>query len=375
MKLAWIGLCIALLCWAAAVPLLAGVSETDALIQLLATKGLITPEEAAALRAELAAQKQEEKDRQKEFQVTAGKPLQLSGYTEVRYRQADPLKDTFDVRRARLSLRGDLGSGFDYRLQAEFAGSSAKVLDAVLGWRRADGLKVTAGQFKIPFSQENLQSSNTMELINRSMVVAAMSARGLDVTGDQNGRDIGIQASGTFPLFSSPSALEYAAGLFNGSGTNRTDLNDQKDLVGRVVFRPLEGLSVGMSGYEGRYTPSSAPDRRDVRRRVGAEFAYQKGPFLARGEYIKGQDAEVRKDGWYLLAGWMAVPKRFQVLYRYDVYDPDTDLDGNSTRIDTFGFAWYLNKWAFFQVNYDHAGGEQSRTPSDAWMGQLTLQF
>jgi hypothetical protein len=375
MKRAWIGLCLAVLCWGAAAPLPAGVSETDALIQLLMTKGLITPEEAAALRAELAVQKQEEKEKQKEFQVAAGKPLQLSGYTEVRYRQADTIKDTFDVRRARLSLRGDLGSGFDYRLQAEFAGSSAKVLDAALGWRHADGLKVTAGQFKIPFSQENLQSSNKMELINRSIVVAAMSARGLDVTGDQNGRDIGVQASGTFPLFGSPSALEYAAGLFNGSGTNRTDLNDQKDLVGRVVFRPLEGLSVGLSGYEGRHTPSSDPGRRDVRRRVGAEFAFQKGPFLARGEYIKGQDAEIQKDGWYLLVGWMAVPKQFQVLYRYDVYDPDTDLDGNWSRIETFGFAWTINKWAFFQINYDHAAGELSKTTSDAWIGQLTLHF
>jgi phosphate-selective porin OprO/OprP len=360
----------------AAPPVLVAASETDALIQLLVDKGLITVEEAAALRSEPAVQKQEEKDlRPKEFQLTAGKALKLSGYTQARYRQADTIKDTFDVRRARLSLRGDLGSGFDYRLQADFAGSSAKLLDAALGWRYSEGLKVTAGQFKIPFSQENLQSSNKMELINRSLVVGALVARGLDVIGEQNGRDVGIMAGGTWSPGSRPSLVEYAAGVFNGSGINRTDPNDQKDLVGRLVVKPRSGLSVGLSCYEGRYILASAPDKRDIRRRLGAEFAYQAGPFLARGEYIKGQDAEIRKDGWYLLGGWMAVPGKFQLLYRYDAYDPDRDLDGNGSRLDTIGFAWYINKWVFLQVNYDRAGGRLEKTSSDAYIGQLTLQF
>lgn len=375
MKRIFIGLCIVILGLSSAAPLAAGVSETDALIQLLVTKGIITAEEAAALRAELAVQKQEEQDKQKEFQLSAGRALQVSGYAEARYRQADTIKDTFDVRRARLSLKGDLGRGFDYRLQADFAGSTAKMLDASLGWRHADWLKVTAGQFKIPFSQENLQSSNKMELINRSMVVGALVARAGDVIGDQNGRDIGVQAAGNFALFKTPGFLEYAVGVFNGSGINRTDLNDQKDVVGRFVVKPYQGLLVGCSVYEGRYTLSATPDQKDIRRRFGAEFAYQKGPFLARGEYIKGQDVEVKKDGWYLLGGWMAVPGKFQVLYRYDAYDPDTTKENNASRLDTLGFAWYINKWAFVQVNYDRAGGQLEKTASDAYIGQLTLQF
>jgi phosphate-selective porin len=71
----------------------------------------------------------------------------------------------------------------------------------------------------------------------------------------------------------------------------------------------------------------------------------------------------------------MAVPGKFQVLYRYDAYDPDTAKENNASRLDTLGVAWYLNKWAFIQVNYDRAGGQLEKTASDAYIGQLTLQF
>ena len=360
---------------ATAAQLAAAVSETDALIQLLLTKGIITAEEAANLRAELAVAKQEEKDKQKEAPVTAAKPLQLSGYAELRYRQVDYIKDSFDVRRARLDLRGAFGKGFDYRLQVDAAGSSAKLLDAALRWRYDDRLALIGGQFKIPFSQENLQSSNKMELINRSMVVGALVARGLDIIGEQNGRDIGLAANGSFPLSAGSASLEYAVGVFNGSGINRTDLNDQKDVVGRLVIKPMTGLSLGLSGYEGRYTLSSASGRRDIRRRLGAEFAVQQGPFLARGEYIWGRDADTERDGWYLLGGWMAVPGKLQLLYRYDRYDPDAALKGNTSRLDTLGVAWYFSKSAFLQLNYDKARGQLAKTTAGGWISQLTLQF
>ena len=356
-------------------PLGAAVSETDALIQLLVTKGLITAEEAAALRAELAVQKQEEKDKQKEFQVAAGKPLQLSGYAQVRYRNDDAIDDTFDIRRARLSLKGDFGSGFDYRLQAEFAGSSAKLLDAALGWRYADGLKVTAGQFKIPFSQENLISSNKLETVNRSQAVEALVARGKDVIGNQNGRDIGLMAGGSFTLLKAPGFLEYAVGVFNGSGINTTDLNGDKDLVGRVVVHPFEGLSIGGSFYTGRYTLSSAPAAESVRQRAGGEVAYTAGPFLFKGEYIHGTDARVEKDGWYALAAYAVVPKKLQAVLKYDIYDPDAAISDKETAIATAGFNWFFSKWAFLQVNYEIKDETGKEVSNNALTGQLTLQF
>jgi phosphate-selective porin OprO/OprP len=360
---------------AAAAPVVAGVSETDALIQLLLQKGLITAEEAANLRAELAVQKQEEKDKQKEFQVTSSKPLRLAGYTQVRYRNDDTINDTFDIRRARIDLRGALGGGFDYRLQAELAGSSAKLLDATVGWRMNDAFKATAGQLKIPFSQENLASSNRLETINRSQVVEALVARGKDVIGNHNGRDIGVQAAGSFSLFKQQGFLDYAVGVFDGSGINTADTNEKKDLVGRLIVHPFKGLSVGGSFYTGRYTLSSAPTREDSRQRVGGELAYVNGPFLLKGEVIHGYDARVEKSGWYALGGYFVVAERLQAIVKYDTFDPDASRFKNETSITTLGCNWFFNKWAFLQLNYEVKDETGPEVSNNALTSQLTVQF
>jgi phosphate-selective porin OprO/OprP len=365
----------AVLIMTAATPAVAEVSETDALIQLLLKKGLLTQEEAAALRAELAVQKQDEKDRQKEFQVTSSKPLQLLGYTEVRYRRDETIDDTFDIRRARLDLRGALGRGFDLRLQAELAGSSAKLLDAALAWRHSDALKVTAGQFKIPFSQENLISSNKLETINRSQVVEALVARGKDVIGNHNGRDIGLMVGGTLAAGKTPGSLDYALGVFNGAGINTTDTNERKDLVGRLVVHPLAGLSFGGSFYTGRYTLPSAPSKGGVRQRVGGELAYVAGPLLVKGEYIRGKDARVEKEGWYALAALFVVPQKLQAVAKYDTFDPNVALAKNETAVGTIGVNWFFTKSAFVQVNYEIKDETGKEISNNALTGQLTLQF
>ncbi len=71
------------------------------------------------------------------------------------------------------------------------------LLDAILGYKVTSSLKINIGQFFIPFSQENITSNTKLETINRSQVVEALTTRGKDVIGNQNGRDIGIQVSGS----------------------------------------------------------------------------------------------------------------------------------------------------------------------------------
>ena len=354
---------------------LAGVSETDALLQLLVQKGVLTTQDAAALRAEVAVQKQEEKDQQKEFQVVAARPIQITGYTQLRYRSDRTVTDTFDIRRARLRVRGGLGQGFDYMLQAEFAGSSAKLLDATLGWRLSDGFKLLAGQQKLPFSQENVQPDNALETINRSQVVESLAARSGDVIGNQNGRDIGVTAGGSFTLFKSPSGLEYGLGVFNGAGINASDNNERKDLVGRLVLHPFAGFSVGGSFYEGRYTLTSAPRRDDVRQRVGGEAAYVNGPFLFKGEYIHGYDARVEKDGWYALAGYTVIPDKIHAVLKYDTFDPDHNLSKNEENITTVGVNWIFNKSALMQLNYEIKDETGKEISNNAVTAQFQLQF
>jgi hypothetical protein len=323
----------------------------------------------------LAVKKQEEKETQTVFNVVASKPIKFSGYTQVRYRQDRTLNnDGFDIRRVRLNFQGDITERFDYRTQAEFGAGSVKLLDAIIGYKVNPYLKLSVGQTFIPFSQENLISNTKLETINRSQVVEALAARSNDVIGDQNGRDIGVQASGSIFPKADYQLLDYAFGIFNGSGINSSDKNEQKDFVGRLVFHPLKDWSVGGSYYNG-YGSWGTPIRKNDRDRIGAEFAYVKEPISLRGEYIKGNDGATKKDGWYLQAGYFFIPKKFQGVFKFDRYDPNAETEENETDVYTLGGNWFFNKWAFLQVNYELKDEQGKEIDNNALVGQLTLQF
>ncbi len=249
------------------------------------------------------------------------------------------------------------------------------MLDAIIGLKLNPYLKLSIGQQLIPFSQENLISNTKIETINRSQVVEALAARGSDVIGNQNGRDIGIQASGSIFPKGDFNQFDYALGVFNGSGINRSDTNEQKDFIGRLVYHPSKEWSIGSSYYAGRAILTSAPARKDDRDRIGAEFAYLKEPISLKGEYIRGNDRDVKKDGWYLQAGYFFIPKKFQGVLKFDYYDPNTELGQNTTNVYTLGGNWYFNKWAFLQFNYELKDEKAKEIDNNSLTTQLTLQF
>lgn len=350
-------------------PALWANSEVDKLLDLLVEKGTITSEEAAVFRADQAVGRQEEKEQQKEFVLIAGKLLKLSGYTNVRYRDIENGNDTFDVRRVRLNIQGDITERFDYRTQVEFGGGKVALIDGILGYKVNPYLKLSLGQFLIPFSQENIVSNTKLETINRSQVVEALTARGTDVIGNQNGRDIGLQGAGTFGL------LDYAVALFNGAGINTTDTNKTKDIIGRLVFHPAKDWSIGGSYYTGKYTLASAPTKKDDRKRAGAEIAYSKEVYSLKGEYIQGKDASIKKNGWYAQATYFLIPKKLQGVFKFDTFDPNKDIQTNESGVYTLGGNWFFNKWTYAQINYEAKNEAGREVNNNVLSGQFTLQF
>lgn len=352
-------------------------SDVDKLLQLLIKKGVITEQDAAEFRADLAVSKQEEKEQQKVFNVTASKPIKISGYTQLRYQslQENGKNDSFDIRRSRLDIKGKLTPQFDYEFQGEWAGSSAKLLDAVLGYTISPELRFSGGQMKLPFSLENVTSDTKMETINRSQVVEALAARKKDVIGDQNGRDIGIQANGSLFIVEDRSIVDYAIGVFDGAGINASDNNDQKDLAGRIVVHPISGLDIGGSFYRGEDRWGSNSTLNQTRNRVGAEFAYYYKALDFKGEYIRGKDGSTKKDGWYFLGGYYFIPNKLQGVVKYDTYDPDRNKADNRTNITTLGLNWNVNKWALLQLDYEFKDEEGTSVDNNVLSSQLTLQF
>ena len=328
------------------------------ILNLMIDNKSITREQADSLRADAAIKQQDVEANKKSFQVSAARLLQISGYTQIRYQELDEKgkKNGFDIRRARLDLTGNFTPYLSYKLMADFA-SSPKLIDAYAEIKIRDYCNITIGQFRVPFSAENLTPVRKFELIDFSQAVEALVLRAKDVIGNQNGRDIGIQMGGTLLKNGANNLIEYRVGVFNGSGINVADTaNEAKDIIGRLVVNPLKGLSVGASYYNGwdkAIKPAPAyVGRSQLHNRFGMEISYTTTRLLLRGEYIQGKDARTKKAGWFALAGYYIIPQKLQIVCKYDTYDPDTSTDLNISTNYVEGVNYNFNSWSRIQAFY-----------------------
>ena len=349
---------------------------TNDVLELLIKNKTITQQEADSVRAEAAIKQQDADANKKSFFASASRLIQLSGYTQVRYRsqQETGKVDGFDIRRARLDIRGNVNPYFSYRLQTDFAGT-AKLLDAYAEVKLFDYLNFTVGQAKIPFSAENLASSNKMESIDRSQVVEALVGRGQDVIGNQNGRDIGIQVGGSFGKINNRFLLDYKMGFFNGAGINQEDKNDNKDFVGRLVAHPVKGFDIGGSYYTGKDNFGKPTPTNQDRNRYGFEMNYEYKSFFVRGEFIEGKDGAITRNGWYAQAGYYLIPSKFQLIAKVDTYDPDTSAPNNISTAYLIGGSYNFNNWSRIQAGYTFKREEGPELHNDFATIQYQISF
>ncbi len=309
--------------------------------------------------------------------------------------------DAFLIRRARMTFEGALNRMFQYQIQPEFGGSSAALNVANLTATLSPQLQVKFGRFKSTVGLEHQQSSsNAILFTERSLVTSLIG-----------GTDIGVQLMGETP----GGLIRYAAGVFNGTpdGTisTNTDTDDEKAVVGRLMFQPVEGLSVGVSGsyaarQEGAAGLPSAYRTEGQQRffgyaagtiadgelwRISPQGYYYHGSFGSMAEYAVssteirsagGVPATVDHKAWqlslsYVLTGENATyagvtpSKRFdpaagtwgafQVAARVSQLDIDDDVfplfaapGTNATQVDSFGLGlnWFMTNSVTVMVNY-----------------------
>jgi len=301
---------------------------------------------------------------QEESASPANSTLQLNGYVQVRYTHWDTGTDGFRIRRARFGFKGELLKNFNFKLQMDGTRSPV-LLDAAVEISSIPYATLSFGQFKVPFSLDNLTSSSALDLVNRSQTVEELCpAQDIGSTG----RDIGVTASGKFSI------LEYTLGVFNGSGINRVDTNDQKDIAGRLILRPFNSLAVGFSHYMGDQRPSAGVVHVN-RDRTGVDVFFSKGPAFIKGEYIFARDDQAESAGWYVRGGYSFVKEKLQALINYDSYDRDLDLAGNRIDVLTLGLNWFFSGKTKLQINYEHHRDEFAGTTDNVFLAQFQAFF
>jgi phosphate-selective porin len=368
--------------------------STNDVLNILVQKGTLTRQEADSIRANAASEKKYNNSENKPISAdVSATSFQIKGFTQVRYQSFENAKATptsgFDVRRARLDLRGSFSSKWDYRMQIDFGGTPVKPVDLYVIYKPfGEYLKFTAGQFYIPFSGENVAADVDLELIDRSQVVNALVARSgdksnglIDSVGNQNGRDVGLQASGKLIQSGSRYLVDYYFAVLDGAGINVVDNNKYKDISTRVIFHPISIVDIGGSYYDGRDNFTSSPTISQKRIRWGAELALNYRAFSLKSEIIKGQEGNssskhIDHEGGYVQASYFFIPKKLQAVLKYDAYNPNRSASNLQSTYYILGVNYFFNKWAKIQIDYRKAEGNGSiNYRNDLFVTQLQIQF
>jgi phosphate-selective porin OprO/OprP len=164
--------------------------------------------------------------------------IQLTGRLHMDYRQytpdygagqtTDSYQNLAEIRRARFGVRGQFQKDFKYEIVGNLgndigAASSTTTMDvAWVNYAANPELQYQFGLFKMPFSLEQLTSSNNIDFMERSLI------------GQVEGEFIPGKETG-FMLHGVPkTGLTYAVAVSRGRG-NKDAVSDGLDYIGRVT--------------------------------------------------------------------------------------------------------------------------------------------
>lgn len=137
----------------------------------------------------------------------------------------EPGVDTrrFLIPRARLSLKGHAYTpDLTYKFQTDFGKGGAELKDFYADYEFMDTVRLRVGQYKKPFSRQQLTSSGKQQFVDRDATDKAFGA----------GRDIGLMLHNGY---SKSPTFEYALGIFNGTGDKASYAGGKAELPGGEV--------------------------------------------------------------------------------------------------------------------------------------------
>ena len=397
-------------------------------LDVLLANGLISQPQYASLRVKSGLEKKTDpeakaslkdgiklKSQDGSFQAQVGAYAQL----DSAFYSDDPsdFSDATQLRRVRLSVAGTVFQDWEYKVEADFAGTTqdtgttneVTITDAYLRYTGFKPFSFTAGSFKVPFSLEAVSSAKYITFMERGLPFAFLTLRALGGMAAASGDN-----------------WTASVGAFGDTVTTENSDDEGKSVAARVTYAPFfqsdRVLHLGASGawrepfqngtapfnetIRFRSKPESNPITDDLGTRgrlvdtgnipgdvqyfslFGAELAGVYGPFSIQGEYIRTDvDRSVGGslvfDGYYGYASWfltgesrnykadkgifdILTPDKpfsltsggwgaWELAARYSEIDLNDDaVSGGRERDITAGLNWYPNPYIRFMANYIH---------------------
>ena len=289
-------------------------------------------------------------------------------------------QSNFFVRRARIAANVQITETVFATIEPSFEDGSTRLrlrnayID--VGFQRgepATRFTLRMGQEKRPFNRYELLSSNNLPSLERGAGRGLIRASSNDLF-TANGflsHDVGAALLVRHKLGEGASqALTVQAGVYNGEGESKNDVNDAKSFGVRATVGVTSKLNVGASyfSHDGITTPpaATAPDSSYKNTAFGVDAQWgapgEEGLFLV-GYFMNGEsrtDNDVTIQGFQVVGAWhirMKDPNAFlygiEPAIRFDMQDPDTDTDDDGSTLISGGINVYFSSRAQFRAMYE----------------------
>lgn len=271
--------------------------------------------------------------------------IKINGLAQAWYYHDETagMADTFRLRRMEIRLSGNIRPEIAWftmidpaQIREDLARKSP-LQDFGVSFLYVPKTAVNIGQLKVPFGMEGLEPSAKLDTIERSAMSAVF--KWTDI------RDQGVWLSGDYEV--AGVALQPTLGVFNGEGQNTADVNDRKDVAGRLVAKPVQGLHLGAAFYQGQKGAVKV-----LNERWGLEAKYGRDRFSVKTEYAQGHSGGLSRQTAYGAAAYRFL-KDIEGVVKYDWWDPDRSAGQDIQNEITGGLTYYLESYnAKVAVNY-----------------------
>lgn len=312
--------------------------------------------------------------------------IRLRGYTQFRFSEVNQgtgetleipadrsvaPAETFGIRRGRFIFSGDVSDRLYLYAQSDFNASTGapdyslqmRDLYADIALDKKKTWRVRAGQSKVPYGFSNMQSSQNRLALERPDATnsAVEGERDLgvylmwaSVEARQRFKDLvdkGLKGSGDYGV--------TAVGVYSGQGLNRSDVNGEPHLLGRVAypFKTKGGKywELGVQAHKGKFVTTTQaistggatftamrPDAGIADDRIGGTFVLYPQPVGIEAEWNVGRGPQLSADrrsitaqnlqGGYLQASFRHTRKQavYTPFVRWQYYDGGRKFARNS---------------------------------------------
>jgi len=298
--------------------------------------------------------------------------LRLKGLIQTYYAmfEDDEIADTFELNRVWLSAEGSVYENIDFGMLVCFE-HSPRLADAWIKLKYISHLDLSFGQMYKPGTFESLTATSALPFVYYSLPTAYMRGSNPWSLPISN-RDIGAKATLHFEKDDFTMFL-LEGGVFNGTGINTADNNDQKDWVVRTSLQPTKGVQfvgnytfgthgvktwgTGHDEYQ-QYSAGFAVDYQGID--MAGEWMGLKYHYLNEISLYGTPDKCMNMYGWYVHMGYKIDTgcdyfNIFEPIVRYEYIDPDTDkhVINDLGRLLTYGLNIFIDQnYAKLQLNY-----------------------